>query len=375
MDEKIWLSPPHMGPNEQKYVQDVFETNWVAPVGPYIQRFEQQLATYNGIDHVAALSSGSAAIHLALIILGIQPGDEVICSTFTFAASANPICYLGARPVLVDSEPETWNIDPKLLKEAIEARIKAGNRPKAMVIVHLYGMPAKMDELMTIAREYAIPVVEDAAEALGSTYKGQKLGTFGDLGVYSFNGNKIITTSGGGALVSRNQQYIETARYLSTQARDPALHYQHSQIGYNYRMSNVCAAIGCGQMEVLDDRVKTRRENFEYYKEQLAADAYIEFLTEPEGNFSNRWLTCISLGAKVKKSPAEICRAFTEENIEIRPLWKPLHLQPVFEKELAYLNGVSERLFRTGICLPSGTALPREQQDRIIRRLKEVIGF
>ncbi len=372
MNEKIWLSPPHMGGKEEKYVEDVFASNWIAPIGPYVDQFEKMLANYNEVQHVAALSSGTAAIHLALIILGVQPGDEVICSSFTFAASANPIYYLGAHPVLVDSEPETWNMDPELLKKAIESRIRSGQKPKAIVLVYLYGMPAMIDEILDIAREYNIPVVEDAAEALGSTYKGRKLGSFGDIGVYSFNGNKIITTSGGGALVSEHGEYVEKAKYLSTQARDPALHYQHSQIGYNYRLSNVLAAIGCGQMEVLDDRVARRREIHRYYQEKLSSIQQIQFLPEPKDYFSNRWLTCITVQGN-EGINLKICQNLQNENIEARPLWKPLHIQPSFKQATVFSNGVSEQLFDYGICLPSGTAMTEVQLERVVKAIRNAL--
>ena len=372
MNEKIWLSPPHMGGNEQKYVQEAFDTNWIAPVGPHVQKFEEMLAEYIGVKRAAALSSGTAAIHLALIMLGVKPGDEVICSTFTFSASANPICYLGANPVFVDSEPETWNMDPELLKTAIESRIKAGSRPKAIILVHLYGMPAQLDEILAIARDFEIPVIEDAAEALGSLYRGQKLGSFGDIGIFSFNGNKIITTSGGGALVSDHVELVEQARFLATQARDPALHYQHSQIGYNYRLSNVCAAIGCGQLEVLDDRVAKRREIYRYYLDQLHELNGVVFLPEPTGCYSNRWLTCMTVNT-YPEANLEICKALGVLNIEARPLWKPLHLQPVFHKELHFENGVSEQLFKEGVCLPSGTGMTGDQLTTVAQVVKKTL--
>jgi dTDP-4-amino-4,6-dideoxygalactose transaminase len=358
-----------MGDYEQKFVQEVFDTNWIAPVGPHIQKFEEALATYNGVKHVAALSSGTAAIHLALIILGVKSGDEVICSSFNFSASANPIRYLGASPVFVDSEPETWNMDPELLQQAIESRIKAGDKPKAIILVHLYGMPAPLDEIMSISRKYEIPVIEDAAEALGSSYKNKKLGSFGDIGIYSFNGNKIITTSGGGALVSNNKAYVEKAKFLATQARDPALHYQHSEIGYNYRLSNVCAAIGCGQMKVIDDRVAKRRANYQYYSERLSPLEQITFLPEPTGYFSNRWLTCITIQPGSKVTHLDICKVLDRENIEARPLWKPLHMQPVFKDALIFTNGVSESLFRSSLCLPSGSSLTEEQKQRVVNTI------
>jgi len=369
MKDKVWLSPPHMGEYEQKFVKETFDTNWIAPVGPHIQKFEEALATYNGVKYVAALSSGTAAIHLALIILGVKAGDEVICSSFTFSATANPICYLGATPVFIDSEKDTWNMDPELLEIAIESRIKNGCKPKAIILAHLYGMPAKMEEIQSIAGRFEIPIIEDAAEALGSSYKGRKLGSFGDIGIYSFNGNKIITTSGGGALVSDKKEYVEEAKFLATQARDPALHYQHSQIGYNYRLSNVCAAIGCGQMKVLDEWVMRRRENYMFYLENLSTIGPIKFLPEPEGYYSNRWLTCITIDPSSRVSNLEICKVLGRDNIEARPLWKPLHMQPVFKDALIFTNGVSESLFRSGLCLPSGSSLTEEQKQRVVNTI------
>jgi dTDP-4-amino-4,6-dideoxygalactose transaminase len=374
--ERIWLSAPHMGGEEMKFVQEAFDTNWIAPVGPNINAFEEELAAYNGIAHCAALSSGTAAIHLALIILNVKQGDEVICSTFTFSGSCNPIVYQGAVPVFVDSERETWNMDPELLKVAIEERIKkTGRRPKAIIMVHLYGMPAKVEEIMEIARRYEIPVIEDAAEALGSTYKGKKLGTFGDLGIYSFNGNKIITTSGGGALVSNNSAWIQRAKFLATQARDSASHYQHSEIGYNYRLSNVCAGIGRGQLRVLDERVRQRRANFEFYKNELAGISGIELSGEPVDCFSNRWLTTILINPTQFGKDREAVRLIMEkENIETRPLWKPMHLQPVFKNGLMYVSGASEKLFDGGLCLPSSSNLSEQARYEVVKFLVQMRG-
>lgn len=357
-----------MGGEELKFVQEAFETNWVAPVGPHITAFEQELAAYNGVAHCAALSSGTAAIHLALIILGVRQGDEVICSTFTFSGSCNPIVYEKAVPVFVDSEPHSWNMDPALLEEAIADRIKkTGKKPRAVIVVHLYGMPARIEEIMAIARKYDIPVIEDAAEALGSSYKGKKLGTFGDIGIYSFNGNKIITTSGGGAIVSENEIWIKKAKFLATQARDPAPHYEHSEIGYNYRLSNVCAGIGRGQLRVLDRWVSLRREIHSLYRETLPIPG-IYFQEEIPGVYSNRWLTTILIDPlKSGGSTREDIRlALEAENIESRPLWKPMHMQPVFQGIPAYTNGVSEALFERGLCLPSGSNLTKEDLARVI---------
>lgn len=370
--EKIYLSSPHMGGEEFKFVQEAFETNWISPVGPNINGFENELAQYNGVPYAAALSSGTAAIHLALLILGIQQGNEVLCSTFTFSGSCNPIVYTGATPVFVDSEPDTWNMDPQLLEEAIRHRIEiVGKKPSAIIMVHLYGMPAKINDLLAVAKKYSIHVIEDAAEALGSEYYGKKAGTFGDFGVYSFNGNKIITTSGGGALVSQQEAWIKRARFLATQARDPAPHYQHSEIGYNYRLSNVCAGIGRGQLRVIDERVRQRRANFEFYYTALKGLDGISFLEEPQSFFSNRWLTTIlvdktQLGGITRD---DIRLSLESENIESRPLWKPMHMQPVFAGYPAYSSGVSEKLFETGLCLPSGSNLSDSEKERVVANI------
>ncbi len=374
MNSKIYLSSPHMGPNELPYVQEAFATNWIAPLGPHVNGFEKELGIYNDIPHVAALSSGTAAIHLALILLGAGPGDVVLCQSFTFSASANPIKYQGAEPVFIDSEPDTWNMDPGLLEQAIREQLEKGKKPGAIIPVHLYGMPAKMDEIMDIAQRYDIPVIEDAAEALGATYQGKNCGTFGDLGVYSFNGNKIITTSGGGALVGQDEALIQKARFLATQARDPATHYQHSEIGYNYRMSNVCAGIGRGQLEVLDERVKARRANFEWYKNLMSGILGVTFLEEQPDTFSNRWLTTILIdpNQSVGITREDLRLAFEADNIEARPLWKPMHLQPVFKNCPAYINGISEKLFTQGLCLPSGSNLSPHDLERISSVIKNV---
>ncbi|AEW01572.1 pyridoxal phosphate-dependent aminotransferase [Niastella koreensis] len=376
MKEKIWLSSPHMGEKEMKYVQEAFATNWIAPLGPHVNGLEEDLEAYLGNNvHVAALSSGTAALHLALIILGVKAGDEVICQSLTFSASANPIVYQGASPVFIDSEEATWNMSPEYLEIAIRDRIQNGKKPKAIIVVHLYGMPAQMDEIMRIARRYEIPVIEDAAEALGSTYKGRAVGTFGDLGILSFNGNKIITTSGGGALISANEEYIDQARFLATQARDHAPHYQHSQIGYNYRMSNVCAGIGRGQMEVLPQRVNQRRFNFDFYKQALGDINGVQFITDPGPDFySNHWLTTILVDGD-DYSVIDIQDALNEDNIDCRPLWKPMHLQPVFKNCLYFGNGVSETLFDKGLCLPSGSNLTQSELNRVVTRIREVVNM
>ncbi|MFD2514264.1 DegT/DnrJ/EryC1/StrS family aminotransferase [Pontibacter locisalis] len=376
IQDKIWLSSPHMGENEFKYVKEAFDTNWIAPLGPHVDGFEQDIANYLGGDvHVAALSSGTAALHLALIILGVQAGDEVICQSMTFSASANPIAYQGATPVFVDSEDRTWNMSPEFLEEAIKDRISKGRKPKAIIVVHLYGMPAEMDRIMAIADQYEIPVVEDAAEALGSSYKGKPLGTFGAMSILSFNGNKIITTSGGGALVSANEDWIKKSRFLATQARDAAPHYQHTHIGYNYRMSNICAGIGRGQMEVLPRRVEKRRANYEFYKAALADYKQIQFADEPNSDFySNRWLSTILVDEEGNGISREDIRlALEKQNIESRPLWKPMHLQPVFADSPFYGDGTSERLFEKGLCLPSGSNLTNEDLNRVVTEIEAYV--
>jgi dTDP-4-amino-4,6-dideoxygalactose transaminase len=374
MNTKIWLSSPHMGGNEMKFVREAFDTNWVAPLGPNVNEFERELAGKLDVSGVTALSSGTSAIHLALIILGIKPNDEVLCSSFTFSASANPIMYQYATPVFIDSEQDTWNMDPSLLDYAIKDRIKKGTKPKAIIFVHLYGMPAKVDAIREISHHYEIPLIEDAAEALGSRFKGKNCGTFGDFGILSFNGNKIITTSGGGALISENMHYIEKAKFLATQARDKAPHYQHSEVGYNYRMSNIVAGIGRGQLEVLDARIAKRRENNEFYRKLLSEFDFISFQNEPENHFSNYWLTTVIFKSKSGIPTNESIRLSLEkDNIETRPLWKPMHLQPVFSNYPAYVNGVSESLFKHGLCLPSGSNLNEEQFSRISSGLRKCL--
>ena len=374
MQERVYLSPPHMGENEIKYIQEAFDTNWISPVGPNIEAFEQALVSYSGAGYAAALSSGTAAIHLALIMLGVERGDEVICSSFTFAGSCNPIIYQGATPVFIDAEEDTWNMDPILLEQAIADRLKKGKKPKAIILVHLYGMPAKLDEILEIADRYEIPVIEDAAEALGSKYRDRHLGTFTAMGVYSFNGNKIITTSGGGALISDQEDYISQARFLATQARDPAPHYEHSVVGYNYRMSNISAGIGRGQMEVLEQRVQQRRAVFAFYKEQLANIEGISFTEEPENSFSNRWLTTVLVDDEVTKvSPDDIRKELERHNIESRPLWKPMHLQPVFRDFPCYGGNVAADLFVRGLCLPSGSCLGSEILNKIVDIIKYIL--
>ncbi|MGB3145910.1 MAG: DegT/DnrJ/EryC1/StrS family aminotransferase [Maribacter sp.] len=361
-----------MGGNEKKYVEEAFESNWIAPLGPNVNAFEKAIQENLGNSvYVAALSSGTAAIHLGLEILGVGFGDEVLCQSFTFSASANPIMYLGAIPVFVDSEAETWNMSPELLRKAIEDRIKNNKKPKAIIAVHLYGMPYKVKEIRAIAKEFEIPILEDSAEALGSTYHNESCGTFGDIGVLSFNGNKIITTSGGGALVSENKSFAEKAIFLATQARDDAPHYQHSHVGYNYRMSNVLAGIGRGQMQVLKDRVAARRSNHEFYMDALDSEKEITFLKEPEGFFSNRWLSCILTPSFEIREKLRL--ALLDVNIESRPLWKPLHLQPIFHDYKQFMDGTSESLFQKGLCLPSGSNLTQEDLERVVSTIKTVL--
>lgn len=366
---KIWLSSPHMGGNELHYVHEAFDTNWVAPLGPNVTGFEQDLENYlDQNSNVAALSSGTAALHLALILLGVKHDDEVICQSMTFSASANPIVYQGAKPVFVDSEPETWNMCPIALEEAIKDRIAKGKKPKAIIAVHLYGMPFKVEEIQKVATTYQIPIVEDSAEALGSTYKGRKCGTFGDISILSFNGNKIITTSGGGALVTKTIEEKNKAVFLSTQARDNAPHYQHSEIGYNYRMSNICAGIGRGQMEILDKHIGLRRAMHDFYGEILKDKVGVTVFSEPNSDYhSNHWLSCIVINPNQKNgyTREQLRLQLEKENIESRPLWKPMHLQPVFADCPYYGGTVSQQLFENGLCLPSGSNLSDDDRNRI----------
>ncbi len=389
INNKIWLSSPHMGGEEEKFVREAFESNWVAPLGPNVNGFEKDLAAFTGAGFASALTSGTAAIHLGLILAGVEHGDVVLCQSFTFSASANPITYLGAEPVFIDSEPETWNMCPEALEEAIRDLQKAGKQVKAIVPVHLYGMPAKIDRIMEIAGEYGIPVIEDAAEALGSHISHKMCGTWGFVGVLSFNGNKIITTSGGGALVSDDEALIRKSRFLATQARDDAPHYEHSHIGYNYRMSNIVAGIGRGQMMVLPERIKERRRIHDWYFEKLtgtwlnpesgasfnagsSSGSGIYFLKEPDNYFSNRWLTTILVNPEESGgfTREDIRLALEDCNIEARPLWKPMHLQPVFKDCRFYGNGFSDWLFEHGLCLPSGSNMSEEDFIRIEESLK-----
>ena len=368
--EKIWLSPPHISDSEQKYVDEAFSQNWIAPAGPHLDRFEKEISNISSNYCVAALASGTAAIHLALILLDVKQNDFVICSSFTFSASVNPIIYQKAKPVFVDSETETWNMDPILLDKAIKACIKKGNKPKAIILVHLYGFPAKLNEIMEISNKYDIPVIEDAAEAIGSKYNDQSLGTFGEIGIFSFNGNKIITTSSGGAIISKNKNYIEKAKFLSTQARDNFPHYEHSEIGYNYRMSNVCAAIGIGQIEVLESRVEKRRHIYNYYRKNLSSIPFISFVEDIEEFYSNRWLTTILISNKSEINREDIRLELLKNNIESRPLWKPMHLQPIFNSYNSFNNGVSEDFFNRGLCLPSGSNMDEKDLQRVVNVIK-----
>lgn len=367
-DTKIWLSSPHLEGGEQKYIQEAFDTNWIAPLGPNVIGFENDLEGYLQSDKkVAVLSSGTSALHLALVLAGVTHGDEVLCQSFTFSASANPIVYQGATPIFIDSETTTWNLCPSVLETAIKDRIAKGKKPKALIVVHLFGMPAQIDLIMSIAKKYKITVIEDAAEALGSNYKGQRCGTFGDFGILSFNGNKIITTSGGGAIVCKTKEMKEKAVFLSTQARDNAPHFQHSQIGYNYRMSNVLAGIGRGQMEVLNKHIGLRRDMNLFYKNIFKRVDGITIFEEPNQDyFSNHWLSSIIIDEQKTGFNGENFRLYLEKNnIESRPLWKPLHLQPVFLKHPYYGGQVAENLFLTGLCLPSGSNLSSIHRNRI----------
>jgi len=371
--DKIWLSSPHMGGTEQNYIQDAFNSNWIAPLGPNVNGFELDIEGYLGAGiYAAALSSGTAAIHLGLILLGVERDDEVICQSFTFSASANPIIYLGAKPIFVDSEPDSWNICPDALETAIKARIAAGVKPKVIIAVHLYGMPYKADEIKQLSDKYNIPVLEDSAEALGSSYKNKPCGTLGDISVLSFNGNKIITTSAGGALVTTNKLWRDKAVFLSTQARDNAPHYEHSEVGYNYRMSNICAGIGRGQMQVLNSHVALRRAMNSFYTDVFNNVTGVMVSKEYSAAcFSNYWLTTILVDERSTggKTAEGLRQALLENNIESRPLWKPMHLQPVFKNCLFYGGNVAKELFGKGLCLPSGSNITESDKQRIYESL------
>lgn len=377
-NKRLYLSPPHMSGNEQMYISQAFETNWIAPLGPNVKALEEEFAKYAGTKRALAVSSGTAAIHLALQVLGVTTGDTVFCSSLTFIASANPIIYQGAKPVFIDSEPDTWNMSPKALELALEYARKKREIPKAVILVHLFGQSAKVDEIKSICGKYKVALIEDAAESLGGTYKGKQTGAFGDIGIYSFNGNKIITTSGGGMLVSNNEEFLHKALFLSTQARDPGLHYQHSSIGYNYRLSNILAGIGRAQLEVLDERVKVRREIFDRYKKSLGNIPGITFMPELKDTLGNRWLTALTIDDKITGvRNSDVINALEAGNIESRPVWKPLHLQPVF-KDAAFFTesgdkGISSMLFEQGLCLPSGSGMTFEDQERVVEIVKEVL--
>jgi len=377
--DRIFLSPPHMSGREMHYMKEALDSNWIAPVGPDIDRFEKELASYVGVNDGVAVQSGTAAIHLALSLLGVTKGDTVFCSTFTFIASANPILYLGAEPVFIDSELDTWNMSPFALKRALEIAKQEGNLPKAVIIVNIYGQSAKMDALQLICNFYGVPIIEDAAESLGATYKGKSSGTFGEFGIYSFNGNKIITTSGGGMLVSDNIASIQTARFLATQAKDPAPYYQHSVMGYNYRMSNLLASIGRSQLEQLDNRIETKRHIFRRYFHSLSDLPGVKFMPELENTRSSRWLSTLTIDETIAGVSAfQLLEALSRENIEARLAWKPLHKQPMFKRMRYYSHGHennAEALFASGICLPSGTSLTEAEQDRVITCIKDVLNL
>lgn len=373
MDKLILLSTPHIGNAELNFVKEAFETNWIAPVGPHVDAFEKEFCQVIGTNHAAAVSSGTAALHLALRLVGVEAGDEVFCSSLTFAASANPIVYQGAKPVFIDSDRTSWNMNPDLLHEALEKRARLGKLPKAVIVVHLYGQSADIYPILQACNQYDIPLIEDAAEALGATYKGLSPGTFGKIGIFSFNGNKIITTSGGGMLVSDDEQIVAKARFLATQARDPAPYYQHSEIGYNYRLSNVLAGIGRGQLQVLSERVKARRRNFEIYQRALGDIPGIEFMPEAEFGISTRWLTCLTIDADTFGVDREYIRIqLAEKQIETRSVWKPLHLQPAFAECECIGGAVSEDLFARGLCLPSGSNLIDTDLERVINEISQI---
>lgn len=363
--DRLFLSPPHMSGKEQAYIAEVFESNYIAPLGQYVDKFEESIKTYTGASHALALSSATAGLHLALRVLGVEKDDFVLASTFTFIGSVNAILYQGAKAVFIDSD-ESWNLSPELLKKAI---LELPKKPKALILTHLYGQVAKLEGIVALCKEEGIYLIEDAAESLGASYKGQQSGTFGDLGVYSFNGNKILTTSGGGMLVSQNQAWIDRAMFLSTQAREPVLHYEHKEFGHNYRMSNVLAAIGVAQMEVLEERVKRKREVFDFYVQELSNVQEINFMPELESTRGNRWLSTLSFE---RTDPYRVIEALNEVNVESRPLWKPMHLQPLFKNDTAIVDGFSEGLFQKGLCLPSPTASSFDELQRVTETIKKI---
>ncbi|WP_376697739.1 DegT/DnrJ/EryC1/StrS family aminotransferase [Salirhabdus euzebyi] len=378
-EEKILLSPPHLTGKEKQFMEEALDSNWVAPLGPNVDLFEQELAEYVGMKGAAALSSGTAAIHLALRLLNVQPGDIVFCPSLTFIASANPIIYEGAEPVFIDSEAETWNMSPQALENAFVHYSQKGKLPKAVIVVNLYGQSAQLDQINAICEKYNVPIIEDAAESLGTVYKGKKSGSFGRFGVFSFNGNKIITTSGGGMLVSNDLEALKKARFLAAQAKDPAPYYEHSEIGYNYRLSNILAALGRAQLLQIEERVEKRRQIFKRYVDEIGNQPGIVFMPEGKESISNRWLTTLTIDPKViSVSPFEVIKALEKEKIEARHIWKPLHLQPVFKNNTFFPHKqdkvVSEELFEQGLCLPSGSSLTEDQQDRVIKLIKQVLS-
>jgi len=393
MQNRIWLSAPHvMSPKEREYLLDAFDSNWIAPLGPHVDAFEREFAAKVSASvvcpeyrHAVALSSGTAAIHLGLKLLGVGPGDEVIVSSLTFSASANPVTYVGAMPVFMDSNRATWNMNPQLLADELAECAKKNKLPKAVIPVDLYGQCAEYDAIVEICQKYDVPILEDAAEALGAKYKGNNAGTFGKIGIFSFNGNKIITSSGGGMLVTDNEEWAKKVRFWATQSRDPAPHYQHSEIGYNYRMSNLCAAVGRGQLLTLDERVAARRANFDYYKKHLGDLPGVEFMPEPQGFFSTRWLTVLTIdpakfgttlfGRSTGVNREDVRLALEAKNIESRPVWKPMHLQPVFTHCRHRGGDISESLFQNGLCLPNGSDLTREQLDQVIATIKQCCSY
>jgi pyridoxal phosphate-dependent aminotransferase EpsN len=373
MPDRIYLSPPHLGAAEEEFVREAFMTNWVAPVGPHVDAFEREFAAHVGSEHAVALSSGTAALHLALRLTGVELGDEVLVSTLTFCASVNPILYEGGRPTFIDSETRSWNLDPNLVEDVLRARDQAGKRPAALVAVHLYGQTADLDPLVALCERYGVPLIEDAAEALGATYKGRAPGTFGESGIFSFNGNKIITTSGGGMLVTPDAELAAHARKLATQARDAAPHYEHSEIGFNYRLSNILAGVGRGQLQVLEDRVEARRSNFAHYEAHLGDLPGIDFMPEAEWGRASRWLTCLTIDPEAFGASREDVRlALEAENIEARPVWKPMHRQPVYQAYDAIGGAVADRLFERGLCLPSGSSLSEADLQRIVAVVRDV---
>lgn len=375
MKDKIWLSPPHKAVNEEKYIKNALDSNWIAPVGPQLVEFENKLELYlSGKNYFTALNSGTSAIHIALKMLNVGVEDEVLCQSFSFCATANPITYLGANPIFIDSEEDTWNMSPVFLEEAIKSRIGNYKKPKAIIFANIYGMPAKIEEILEVANKYKIPVIEDAAEALGSKYKKTKCGSFGNYSIVSFNGNKIITTSGGGAIITRDKKSKEKALYLATQAKEKAFFYEHKEVGYNYRLSNISAAIGIAQLELIKERVKQRRENHNFYSKAFKNNINIEVFDEPNENyFSNHWLTCILINSKTNITVNEALVFLNSKNIEARALWKPLHLQPVFKNNLYFGESVCENLFKKGLCLPSGSSLKDEEKTYIANQVNTLL--